>query len=72
MQIVGVGCNQYGDTGKGKIIDAIAALWADVVVRVAGGANAGHTISRDFIEFITHLLPSGVLHDHITNIIGGG
>jgi len=71
-QVVAVGCNQWGDTGKGKIVDAIAAEWADVVVRSTGGANAGHTIVVDDEEFISHLSPSGVLNPNILNLITRG
>jgi len=71
-QVVAVGCNQWGDTGKGKIVDAIAAEWADVVVRPTGGANAGHTIVVDDEEFISHLSPSGILNPSILNLITRG
>jgi len=72
VQVLGVGCNQWGDTGKGKIVDAIAAEWADVVVRPTGGANAGHTIVVDNEEFISHLSPSGVLNPNVSNLITRG
>ena len=65
-----VGAN-WGDEGKGKITDMLAAQ-SDVVVRFQGGANAGHTIINNFGRFALHLLPSGVCHQHTVNIIGNG
>ena len=65
-----VGAN-WGDEGKGKITDMLAAE-SDVVIRFQGGANAGHTIINEFGRFALHLLPSGVCHQHTVNIIGNG
>ncbi|MDR2647987.1 MAG: adenylosuccinate synthase [Oscillospiraceae bacterium] len=65
-----VGAN-WGDEGKGKITDHFAAQ-ADIVVRFQGGANAGHTIINHFGRFALHLLPSGVFHQNIINVIGNG
>ncbi|MBE5843722.1 MAG: adenylosuccinate synthase [Butyrivibrio sp.] len=65
-----VGAN-WGDEGKGKITDMMADQ-ADVVIRFQGGANAGHTIVNEYGKFALHTLPSGVFHQHITNIIGNG
>lgn len=65
-----VGAN-WGDEGKGKITDVLAEN-SDVVIRFQGGANAGHTIINDYGKFALHLLPSGVFHKHIVNIIGPG
>ncbi|MDR1465871.1 MAG: adenylosuccinate synthase [Oscillospiraceae bacterium] len=65
-----VGAN-WGDEGKGKSTDMLAER-ADIVVRFQGGANAGHTIINDYGKFALHLLPSGVFHSHITNVIGNG
>lgn len=65
-----VGAN-WGDEGKGKITDMLAAE-SDIVVRFQGGANAGHTIINDYGKFALHLLPSGVCYTHTTNIIGNG
>ncbi len=53
----------FGDEGKGKITDLLAAR-ADIVVRFQGGANAGHTIINDYGKFVLHLLPSGVFYRH--------
>ncbi len=65
-----VGAN-WGDEGKGKITDVLAET-SDVVVRFQGGANAGHTIINDYGKFALHLLPSGVFHQRIANVIGPG
>ncbi|HZJ71230.1 MAG TPA: adenylosuccinate synthetase [Planctomycetota bacterium] len=62
---------QWGDEGKGKIIDLIADK-ADVVVRFQGGANAGHTVIVEGRKHVFHLLPSGVLHAGKLNVIGNG
>jgi len=67
---VAVGC-QFGDEGKGKIIDFLAAD-ADVVVRFQGGANAGHTVQVGDELYAFHLLPSGVLRNRTMNVIGNG
>jgi adenylosuccinate synthase len=62
---------QWGDEGKGKIVDIFAES-ADLVVRFQGGNNAGHTIVADGKKFVLHLIPSGVLHKAKTCIIGCG
>ncbi len=62
---------QWGDEGKGKIVDFIAEQ-ADVVVRYCGGANAGHTVRIGSEKYSTHLLPVGIFRPHIINIIGNG
>src|SRR2546427_10655809 len=67
---VAVGC-QFGDEGKGKIIDFLAAD-ADVVGRFQGGANAGHTVQVLDELYAFHLLPSGVLRKRTMNVIGNG
>ena len=66
--IVGV---QWGDEGKGKIVDLLAGDY-DFVVRYQGGCNAGHTVVIGDEEFILHLLPSGVLHPGVVCVIGNG
>lgn len=63
--------SQYGDEGKGKIVDFLADR-ADVVVRFQGGANAGHTVQVGDELYAFHLLPSGVLRKRTMNIIGNG
>ena len=65
-----VGAN-WGDEGKGKIVDMLADE-AEVVIRFQGGANAGHTIVNDYGKFALHTLPSGVFHQNIVNVIGNG
>jgi adenylosuccinate synthase len=62
---------QWGDEGKGKVVDLLAER-ADVVVRFQGGNNAGHTIVRDGEEFKFHLIPSGILYPGKTCVIGNG
>ncbi len=62
---------QWGDEGKGKIVDFIAER-ADVVIRYCGGANAGHTVRIGGEKYSTHLLPVGVLRPGKMNIIGNG
>ena len=68
ISIIGM---QFGDEGKGKIIDFLAEK-ADVVARFNGGNNAGHTIKVNDKETILHLIPSGILHKGKINIIGNG
>jgi len=62
---------QFGDEGKGKIIDYLAEQ-ADVVARFSGGNNAGHTLVVDNKQTILHLIPSGILHKSKVNAIGNG
>lgn len=65
-----VGAN-WGDEGKGKITDMLAAD-SDIVIRFQGGANAGHTIINEYGKFALHLLPSGSFNQNVTNMIGNG
>ncbi|MEZ5076430.1 MAG: adenylosuccinate synthase [Solirubrobacterales bacterium] len=62
---------QWGDEGKGKVVDLLAAD-ATTIVRFQGGNNAGHTIVRDGEEFKFHLIPSGILYEDKTCVIGNG
>lgn len=62
---------QWGDEGKGKITDLLAAE-ADVVARFAGGDNAGHTVTVGDERFALHLIPSGILYPAVTCLLGGG
>ncbi len=71
MPVTTVIGTQWGDEGKGKILDLVADD-ADLVVRYQGGANAGHTVKVGGEQFIFHLLPSGVLHRNKLNLIGNG
>ena len=66
--IVGI---QWGDEGKGKIVDRLAQEY-DMVCRSQGGHNAGHTIWVDGVKYALHLIPSGVLNPKAVNIIGNG
>ena len=65
-----VGAN-WGDEGKGKITDMLAAD-SDIVIRFQGGANAGHTIINEYGKFALHLLPSGSFNKNVVNMIGNG
>jgi adenylosuccinate synthase len=65
-----VGC-QWGDEGKGKIVDVLSER-ADVVARYQGGANAGHTVHVGEDEFILHQIPSGILHPDTRCLLGNG
>jgi adenylosuccinate synthase len=62
---------QWGDEGKGKIVDALAAA-ADIVARYQGGPNAGHSVVRDGQTIVLHVVPSGVLHAGKRCLIGNG
>jgi len=62
---------QWGDEGKGKIIDVLSEE-ADVVVRYQGGNNAGHTVKVGDSKYVLHLIPSGILHARPTCVIGNG
>jgi adenylosuccinate synthase len=66
--VVGI---QWGDEGKGKIVDALTTSF-DVVVRYQGGANAGHTVKVGDREFVFHLIPSGILQEGKVCMIGNG
>ncbi len=68
--IVVVGA-QWGDEGKGKVVDALAER-ADLVVRYQGGANAGHTVDAPGGEFVLHQIPAGILHPGTRCVIGNG
>jgi len=62
---------QWGDEGKGRVADWLAAQ-SDVVARYAGGDNAGHTVYVGKTVFKLHLIPSGILHEHVVCVLGGG
>ena len=62
---------QWGDEGKGKIVDFLAEN-ADMVVRYSGGSNAGHTVINQMGEFALHLVPSGIFHKTVDVVIGPG
>ena len=61
----------WGDEGKGRVIDLLAEN-ADVVVRYQGGNNAGHTVVTNNCKFVLNLLPSGILHPDVTCVLGDG
>ena len=62
---------QWGDEGKGKIVDVLAPKY-DIVARFQGGPNAGHTLEFEGTKHVLHQIPSGIFHPHIQNIIGNG
>ena len=62
---------QWGDEGKGKVVDMLAEK-ADIVARYQGGANAGHTVCIGDKQYVLHLLPSGMFHEQCICIIGNG
>jgi len=70
MNVVVIGA-QWGDEGKGKIVDYLADE-ADIIVRFAGGANAGHTIVTNGVQYALHLVPSGILHANKKVYLGMG
>lgn len=65
-----VGC-QWGDEGKGKIVDVLSGEH-DIVARYQGGNNAGHTVVIHGEKYVLHTLPSGILHNGVTSVIGNG
>jgi adenylosuccinate synthase len=71
MPVVIVVGAQWGDEGKGKVVDLLAER-AEMVVRYGGGANAGHTLVIGGHKLVTHLVPSGVLHAHVRCVLGDG
>ncbi len=70
MNIVVLGA-QWGDEGKGKIVDLMTPSFS-IVARYQGGHNAGHTVYVDGKKFVLHLIPSGILHDGVLCVIGNG
>jgi adenylosuccinate synthase len=62
---------QWGDEGKGKIVDALSPIY-DVVARFQGGPNAGHSLEFNNVKHVLHLIPSGIFHPDKINIIGNG
>jgi adenylosuccinate synthase len=63
--------SQWGDEGKGKIVDLLATQ-ADVVCRFNGGNNAGHSVIANGIEYDFHMLPTGIINEKCISIIGNG
>lgn len=68
---VGIIGTQWGDEGKGKLVDAVSEHF-DYICRSTGGANAGHTIYTEGRKFVFNLLPSGLLHESTVGVIGNG
>jgi len=62
---------QWGDEGKGKIVDVLAKNY-DIIARFQGGANAGHTLKFDGRKHVLHTIPSGIFHKDIINVVGNG
>ncbi|MCU0433243.1 MAG: adenylosuccinate synthase [Bacteroidia bacterium] len=62
---------QWGDEGKGKIVDVLTPKY-DVIARFQGGPNAGHTLEFNGIKHVLHTIPSGIFHDTTVNVIGNG
>jgi adenylosuccinate synthase len=62
---------QWGDEGKGKIVDAISPAY-DIIARFQGGPNAGHSLEFNNVKHVLHLIPSGIFHPEKLNIIGNG
>ena len=65
-----VGIN-WGDEGKGRMVDLLTESY-DIVIRYQGGGNAGHTVVNRYGKFALHLLPSGIFHPNVVNILGNG
>ena len=65
-----VGIN-WGDEGKGRMVDLIAADY-DIVIRYQGGNNAGHTVVNEYGKFALHLIPSGIFSKGVVNVLGNG
>src|SRR5215510_6445084 len=62
---------QWGDEGKGKIVDVLAPRY-DVVARFQGGPNAGHTLEFNGKRIVLHTIPSGIFRDDVINVVGNG
>ena len=62
---------QWGDEGKGRVVDYLAAR-ADMVIRFQGGDNAGHTVVNDYGRFALHLTPCGIFYPHVRCLLGPG
>ena len=71
MSVVAIIGGQWGDEGKGRIVDLLSQH-ADVVVRYSGGNNAGHTVINELGTFKLHLIPAGIFDPKTVNIIGSG
>ena len=65
-----VGIN-WGDEGKGRMVDLLTERY-DYVIRYQGGGNAGHTVVNEYGKFALHLLPSGIFRKGVVNVLGNG
>ncbi len=71
MSVTAVVGAQWGDEGKGRLVDYLAGQ-SDMVLRFQGGDNAGHTIVNDYGRFALHLIPCGICHRHVRNLLAAG
>ena len=71
MSVISIVGAQWGDEGKGRIVDYLATD-ADVVIRYQGGDNAGHTVVNEYGKFALHIIPSGIFNPKATSIVGVG
>ena len=71
MPVIAIIGAQWGDEGKGRVVDLITEK-ADIVVRYSGGDNAGHTVINDLGKFALHLIPSGIFSKGAVSVIGNG
>ncbi len=71
MSVIAVVGAQWGDEGKGRVVDYLADD-ADLVIRYGGGNNAGHTVVNPHGHFKLHLIPSGIFHPGTRNLLGNG
>src|SRR5215212_1051445 len=71
MPVTAIVGAQWGDEGKGKIVDLLAGQ-ADMAIRAQGGDNAGHTVVNDLGHFALHLVPAGIFHPETVCVIGSG
>src|SRR5210317_2135220 len=62
---------QWGDEGKGKIVDVLTSKY-DIIARFQGGPNAGHTLIFDGNKHVLHTIPSGIFHKNALNLVGNG
>jgi len=71
MSVTAIIGAQWGDEGKGKLVDSLSEN-VDIVARYQGGANAGHTVHIKNKKFVLHLIPGGILRPHVVSVIGNG
>lgn len=71
IRTIAFNCLQFGDTGKGKLVDLFSS-WADIIIRGTGGANAGHSIEVGGLSLALHLIPCGILQDGLGKVNVGG